>query len=116
MRRLDFSQVCHADGPKLFISATNVRTGKIRVFSGDEISPEALMASACLPTAFQAVELTDPQTGQVEAFWDGGYAGNPALFPVGVTAPPGVEGQMNAFSFVLVAGALAGLAQLKLKL
>ena len=82
VRRLDFSQVCHADGPKLFVSATNVRTGKIRVFSGDEISPEALMASACLPTAFQAVELTDPQTGQVEAFWDGGYAGNPALFPL----------------------------------
>jgi NTE family protein len=82
VRRLDFSQVCAAEGPKLFVSATNVRTGKIRVFSGDEVSPEVLMASACLPTAFQAVELTDPKTGQVEAFWDGGYAGNPALFPL----------------------------------
>lgn len=82
VKRLDFSQVCAADGPKLFVSATNVRTGKIRVFGGDEITPEALMASACLPTAFQAVELEDPKTGQREAFWDGGYAGNPALFPL----------------------------------
>lgn len=82
VRRLDFSQVCAADGPKLFVSATNVRTGKIRVFSGGEVSPEVLMASACLPTAFQAVELTDPKTGTPEAFWDGGYAGNPALFPL----------------------------------
>ena len=82
VRRLDFSHVCAADGPKLFVSATNVRTGKIRVFSGGEISPEVLMASACLPTAFQAVELTDPKTGTLEAFWDGGYAGNPALFPL----------------------------------
>jgi NTE family protein len=82
VRRLDFTHVCAADGPKLFVSTTNVRTGKIRVFSGDEVSPEVLMASACLPTAFQAVELTDPKTGLVEAFWDGGYAGNPALFPL----------------------------------
>lgn len=82
VRRLDFSSVCAASGPKLFVGATNVRTGKIRIFAGDEISPEALMASACLPTAFQAVELEDPKTGQREAFWDGGYAGNPALFPL----------------------------------
>jgi NTE family protein len=82
VRRLDFTHVCAVDGPKLFVSATNVRTGKIRVFSGDEVSPEVLMASACLPTAFQAVELADPKTGKVEAFWDGGYAGNPALFPL----------------------------------
>ncbi len=82
VRRLDFTDVCAADGPALFVSATNVRTGKIRVFSGDEISPEVLMASACLPTAFQAVELIDPKTGTLEAFWDGGYAGNPALYPL----------------------------------
>ena len=82
VRRLDFTQVCAADGPKLFVGATNVRTGKIRVFSGDDVSPEVLMASACLPTAFQAVEVTDPRTGTLEAYWDGGYAGNPALFPL----------------------------------
>jgi len=82
VRRLDFADVCAAGTPKLFVGATNVRTGKIRVFSGGEISPEVLMASACLPTAFQAVELTDPKTGQLDAYWDGGYAGNPALFPL----------------------------------
>jgi len=82
VRRLDFTRVCAADGPKLFVGATNVRTGKIRIFAGDDIGPEALMASACLPTAFQAVEIADPKTGQIEAYWDGGYAGNPALFPL----------------------------------
>ena len=82
VRRLDFTHVCAAAGPKLFVSATNVRSGKIRVFSGDQIGPEVLMASACLPTAFQAVELNDPKTGVSEAYWDGGYAGNPALFPL----------------------------------
>ena len=46
------------------------------------------MASACLPTAFQAVELTDPKTDVLEAYWDGGYAGNPALFPLYDTALP----------------------------
>ena len=82
VRRLDFTRVCAKDGPKLFVGATNVRTGKIRIFAGDDIGPEALMASACLPTAFQAVELMDPKSGQMESYWDGGYAGNPALFPL----------------------------------
>ena len=40
------------------------------------------MASACLPTLFQAVEMHDAQTGKIEAFWDGGYTGNPALYPL----------------------------------
>lgn len=69
-------------GPAIHICATNVRTGKIRVFDGDEITPQAIMASACLPTLFQAVEFEDPATGKVEAYWDGGYTGNPALFPL----------------------------------
>jgi NTE family protein len=76
VRDLDFSHVCALDEPRLFVSATNVRTGKIRVFSGEDITPEALMASACLPTAFQAVRIGN------EDYWDGGYAGNPALFPL----------------------------------
>ena len=80
--RLDFAGVCAGDGPKLFIAATNVRTGKVRVFSGAEVTPEVLLASACLPSVFQAVEFVDPKTGQMEAFWDGGYAANPALFPL----------------------------------
>ncbi|MES2916164.1 MAG: patatin-like phospholipase family protein [Pseudomonadota bacterium] len=76
VRDLDFSQVCAAAEPRLFVSATNVRTGKIKVFEGEAITPEALMASACLPTAFQAVRIG------TDDYWDGGYAGNPALFPL----------------------------------
>ncbi len=82
VRSLNFDQVCASDGPELHIAATNVRSGKIRVFSGLEVSGEVIMASACLPTLFQAVEIDDPRTGQREAFWDGGYTGNPALFPL----------------------------------
>ncbi len=76
VRDLDFAQVCADSGPKLFVSATNVRTGRIKVFSGQEIGPDALLASACLPTVFQTVEI------EGEAYWDGGYSGNPALFPL----------------------------------
>lgn len=76
VRDLDFTQVCAEAGPRLFVSATNVRTGKIKVFHGSQISPEALLASACLPTVFQTVEIDG------EAYWDGGYSGNPALFPL----------------------------------
>lgn len=80
--RFDFSRICANEGPDLFVSATNVRSGKIRVFAGAEITPAALLASACLPTVFQAVELRDPATGRDEVFWDGGFTGNPALFPL----------------------------------
>ena len=76
VRDLDFAGVCAEAGPRLFVSATNVRTGKIKVFSGASITPEALLASACLPTVFQAVEIDG------EAYWDGGYVGNPAIFPL----------------------------------
>ncbi|MGO4914862.1 patatin-like phospholipase family protein [Pseudogemmobacter sp. W21_MBD1_M6] len=80
--RFEFEHVCAAGGPALFVSATNVRSGKIRVFSGAEISADVLLATTCLPTVFQAVEFMDPATGKIEAFWDGGYSGNPALFPL----------------------------------
>lgn len=76
VRRLDFSGVCADEGPRLFVGATRVDTGRIRIFAGEEITPEALMASACLPTVFQAVEIDG------HAYWDGGYAGNPALWPL----------------------------------
>ena len=82
VRRFRFDRVCAQEGPQLFVSATNVRSGKVRVFAGAEITTEAILASACLPTIFQAVEITDPATGREEAFWDGGYTGNPALFPL----------------------------------
>ncbi|THD74852.1 patatin-like phospholipase family protein [Thalassobius vesicularis] len=78
----EYEKVCADAGPRLFVGATNVRTGRIRVFSGEEMSADVLLASTCLPTLFQAVDILDPQTGQTEAFWDGGYTGNPALFPL----------------------------------
>jgi NTE family protein len=74
---IDFDVLKRPDCPvKLFLSATNVRTGKVKVFAGKEISVSAVMASACLPTMFRAVEIDG------EAYWDGGYMGNPALFPL----------------------------------
>ncbi|MFZ7090805.1 patatin-like phospholipase family protein [Primorskyibacter sp. 2E233] len=79
--KFDFDKVCTHQGPELFVCATQVRSGKIRIFTGDKISTSAILASACLPTMFQAVELPDPESGEIEAFWDGGYTGNPALFP-----------------------------------
>ncbi|MFN3274154.1 MAG: patatin-like phospholipase family protein [Paracoccus sp. (in: a-proteobacteria)] len=82
MRELPHPDFGGPDGPDLFISATNVRTGRIRVFTGAQATVEAVMASACLPTLFQAVEIADPETGQIDAYWDGGFAGNPALFPL----------------------------------
>lgn len=82
VRQFRYDEVCADAGPALFISATNVRTGKIRVFRGLEITTDVILASACLPTIFQAVEFVDPRTGEMEAYWDGGYSGNPALFPL----------------------------------
>jgi NTE family protein len=74
---IDFDVLKRPDCPvKLFLSATNVRTGKVKIFAGEEISASAVMASACLPTIFHAVEIDG------EAYWDGGYMGNPALFPL----------------------------------
>lgn len=72
---VDFESVRANEGLRLFISATNVRDGKINVFSGQEVTADAVMASACLPHLFRAVEIDG------EAYWDGGYSGNPALFP-----------------------------------
>jgi NTE family protein len=74
---VDFDAIRNAHCPiKLFLSATNVRTGKIRVFNNDEIGPDAVLASACLPFLFQAIEIDG------EYYWDGGYMGNPAIFPL----------------------------------
>ncbi|MFP7673079.1 patatin-like phospholipase family protein [Marivita sp. S0852] len=80
--RFDFGRVCAHEGPELFVCATQVRDGKVRIFEGHAITTQSILASACLPTLFQAVEVEDPQTGTMEAFWDGGYTGNPALFPL----------------------------------
>lgn len=71
-----YDKVCSDHGPRFFVGATNVHTGKIRVFTGDDICTASLLASACLPTLFQAVEVDGAH------YWDGGYTGNPALFPL----------------------------------
>jgi len=64
------------EAPQLFLNATNVRTGKIKVFQTPSINAEAVLASACLPPYFQAVEIDG------EHYWDGGYLGNPAIYPL----------------------------------
>jgi NTE family protein len=61
---------------KLFLSATNVRTGKVRIFDNDDVTADSVLASACLPFMFQAVEIDG------EHYWDGGYMGNPCIFPL----------------------------------
>jgi NTE family protein len=72
---IDFARL--AQSPiKLFVTATNVRTGRGRIFRNVEITPEVLLASGCLPTLFQAIEIDG------EAYWDGGYAGNPTITPL----------------------------------
>jgi NTE family protein len=72
---IDFARLVRSP-VKLFITATNVRTGRGRIFRNAEITPDVLLASACLPTLFQAVEIDG------EAYWDGGYAGNPTITPL----------------------------------
>src|SRR5437016_1561120 len=72
---VDFARLAQAS-IKLFITATNVRTGRGRIFRNAEITPDVLLASGCLPTLFQAVEIDG------EAYWDGGYAGNPTITPL----------------------------------
>lgn len=79
---LDERTMDSSEGPKLFINATNVRSGKSRIFEGREVTTDAILASACLPTLYQAIEIEDPRTGRLEAYWDGGFVGNPALYPL----------------------------------
>ena len=76
VEQFHYDAVCAEEGPAFFVGATNVHSGKIKVFRGKEISTRALLASACLPTLFKAVEIDGAH------YWDGGYTGNPALFPL----------------------------------
>lgn len=73
---IDFDQVNACKAVKVFVTATNVRTGRAKVFRQPHICCETLMASACLPHVFPTVEIDG------EAYWDGGYSGNPALYPL----------------------------------
>jgi NTE family protein len=74
-RCIDFDRLRQCTSTKLFLSATNVRTGKVHIFRTKDASIDAVLASACLPFLFRAVEIDG------EAYWDGGYMGNPVLFP-----------------------------------
>lgn len=73
---IDFNELKLYNKKKLFICATNVKTNRARIFSNPEITVDAVLASACLPLLFQAVEID----GQY--YWDGGYMGNPPIFPI----------------------------------
>jgi NTE family protein len=74
-RCVDFARLNTAP-IRIFVTATNVRTGRGRVFRNADLTPDALLASACLPTMFQAVEIDgDP-------YWDGGFTGNPTITPL----------------------------------
>src|SRR5262245_4573671 len=74
-RFVDFEAVRNCKELQLFVSATNVHTGRLHVFAREKISAQAIMASACLPLLFRAVEIDGVP------YWDGGYLGNPVIFP-----------------------------------
>jgi NTE family protein len=74
--RVDFEKIHRCDCMKLFIAATNLRNGAPKIFENEDVTIDALLASACLPQLFQAVEI------EGEAYWDGGYVGNPSLWPL----------------------------------
>jgi NTE family protein len=72
----DFERIGKLAEPRIFVSATHVKTGKAEIFSGKRLTSASLMASACLPMLFQAVEVDG------EHYWDGGFSGNPAMHPL----------------------------------
>jgi NTE family protein len=73
---VDIDAVQGCDALKLFVTATNVRTGKIRVFERRQLTIDALLAASCIPQVYRAVMIDgDP-------YWDGGMMGNPAIFPL----------------------------------
>ena len=73
---IDFKELQLYNKKKLFICATNVKTNRAKIFSNKEITVDAVLASACLPLLFQAVQIDG------EYYWDGGYMGNPPIFPL----------------------------------
>jgi NTE family protein len=78
---VDFERLRTCPRTNLFLTATNVRSGKVHVFRTKDVSADVVMASACLPQVFQAVEIDG------EAYWDGGFMGNPAIFPLIYASP-----------------------------
>ena len=76
VKQIDFERIAQLKDLKIFVLATCVSTGKAEVFTGARLTVDAVMASACLPTMFKAVEIDG------EAYWDGGFSGNPAIHPL----------------------------------
>jgi NTE family protein len=74
-RFVDFDALRADSGLHIFVSATNVQTGRVRIFPREKLTADAVMASACLPLLFRAVEIDGVP------YWDGGYLGNPVIFP-----------------------------------
>ncbi|MGF6471385.1 patatin-like phospholipase family protein [Paraburkholderia youngii] len=75
-RQVDFAALRQQCPILLYLCATNVETGKIRIFTGEDICADAVLASACVPTLFHAVTIAG------QHYWDGGYMGNPAIYPL----------------------------------
>ena len=75
-RFVDFEAVRKCQNPQIFVSATNVQTGRLRIFPHNKITADAIVASACLPYLFRAVEIDGVP------YWDGAYLGNPSIFPL----------------------------------
>ncbi|MEI7668630.1 MAG: patatin-like phospholipase family protein [Pseudomonadota bacterium] len=75
-KTIDFENLRKSDSIKLFVAATSVTTGQPKIFGTKEMTPDAVMASACLPFLFQSVEINN------DYYWDGGYMGNPSIWPL----------------------------------
>jgi len=75
-QQIDFARLRRESPVKLFIAATHANSGKLRIFKNHELSVDALLASACLPTIHRSVIIDG------EPYWDGGYSANPAVFPL----------------------------------
>jgi len=90
----DFDCLGSPESVPLFVSATNVRSGKIKIFQPEELTVEALLASSCVPEIYKAVEIDG------EHYWDGGYMGNPAIYPLlyGCAADDVILVQINPIS------------------
>ena len=74
-KEIDFEAIRNSATPRLHVAATNVHTGRVRIFGNAEMDVDTISASTCLPMLFKAVEIDG------EPYWDGGYMGNPVLFP-----------------------------------
>jgi NTE family protein len=75
-QHVDFEKLRTTKGINVHLCATNVETGKVRIFNRDELTADTVLASACLPFLFQTIEIEGSN------YWDGGYIGNPAIFPL----------------------------------